>query len=56
MSNDAQKNEGKFSSNWEGSFRISDIAAGGAYYLEFLSGKIVLRMWNVTQLKFYYSW
>ncbi|XP_068461695.1 uncharacterized protein [Phaseolus vulgaris] len=55
MRSDARKDGGKFSSNWEGPFRISDAATGGAYYLEYLSGKSIPRTWNATHLKFYYS-
>jgi len=55
MRSDARKNEGKFSSNWEGPFRVWEVAQGGAYHLEWLSGKNVPRTWNVTHLKFYYS-
>jgi len=36
MRSDARKDGGKFTSNWEGPFRIADTAAGGAYYLEYL--------------------
>jgi len=56
MSSDARKDDGKFSSNWEGLFRIANTTAGGAYFLEFLSGKHVPRTWNARHLKFYYSW
>jgi len=45
----------KFLSNWEGPFRTRDDVVGGAYHLEGLSGKIVLRTWNAMHLKFYYS-
>ena len=55
MRSSARKEGGKFSSNWEGPFRIADTAAGGAYYLEHLSGKDIPRTWNATHLKFYYS-
>jgi len=55
MRSDARKDGGKFSSNWEGPFRIADTTAGGAYYLEYLSGKSIPRTWNATHLKFYYS-
>jgi len=55
MHSDAKKNEGKFSSNWEGPFRVREVAKGGAYHLEWLSGKIVPRTWKATHLKFYYS-
>jgi len=55
MCSDAGKDNGKFSSNREGPFRISETAAGGAYYFEYLSGKFVPRTWNATHIKFYYS-
>jgi len=55
MCSDARKNEGKFLSNWEGPFRISNTMVGRAYNLEILLGKIVPRTWNATHLKFYYS-
>jgi len=55
MRSDARRNEGKFSSNWEGPFRVRKVAKGGAYHLEWLPGKIVPRTWNATHLKFYYS-
>jgi len=55
MRSDARKDSGKFSSNWERPFRITDTTVGGAYRLEYLSGKTVPRTWNATHLKFYYS-
>jgi len=55
MRSDARKDDEIFSSNWEGPFCIADTAAGGEYYLEYLSGKSVPRTWNATHLKFYYS-
>jgi len=39
MRSDARKNEDKFSSNWEGPFRIREVAAGGTYHLEWLLEK-----------------
>jgi len=44
MRSDAWKDDRKFSSNWERPFRIANIAAGGAYHLEFLSRKNVPRV------------
>jgi len=55
MRSDARKDSGKFSSNWEGPLCIADTATGGAYYLEYLSGKSIPGTWNATHLKFYYS-
>jgi len=34
MRSDARKNEGKFSSNWDGPFRVREVAQGGAYNLK----------------------
>jgi len=56
MHNEVRKNERKFSSNWEGQFRVKDIMVDRAYYLEHPLEKIVPRTWNVTHLKIYYSW
>jgi len=53
MHNSARKDNNKFSSHWEGPFHIVDTTEGGAYHLEFLSGRNVPRTWN--DLKFYYS-
>jgi len=55
-----EKSEEKFSSNWEETFRVREVAdgrggGGGGYQLEWLSRKIVPRTWNATHLKFYYS-
>jgi len=33
MRSDARKNEGRFSSNWEGPFRVLNTTTSGAYYL-----------------------
>jgi len=55
MRSNARKSDDKFSSNWEGPFRIREVGEGGAYHLEHLSGKIVPRTWNATHLKFYFS-
>jgi len=53
MRSDARKDDEKFSSNWEGPFRIAGTATGEAYYLEYLSGKSVPRTWNATHIKLY---
>jgi len=55
MRSDVRKNDGKFSANWEGPFRISAVVGKGAYRLEHLSGRVVPRTWNATHLKFYFS-
>ena len=43
MRSDARKDDDKFSSNWEGPFRIAETTEGGAYHLEFLLGTNVPR-------------
>jgi len=55
MRNETRKDGGKILSNWEGPFCITNATVGGAYRLEYLSGKYVPRTWNATNLKFYYS-
>jgi len=55
MRSEARKNDGKFSANWEGPFRVTEVAGKGAYRLECLSGQAVPRTWNAAHLKFYLS-
>ena len=45
---------GKLGSNWEGSYCITLVAGIGAYFLEDLDKKAVLRPWNVNNLQRYY--
>jgi hypothetical protein len=45
----------KFSSPWEGSFIILDIAALGAYVLAEVDGAMLPNTWNVDQLRKYYE-
>ena len=45
---------GKLGPNWEGPYRITSVAGIGAYYLEDLNEKTVLRPWNVNNLIRYY--
>ena len=45
---------GKLGSNWEGPYRITLVAGIGAYCLEDLDEKAVLRPWNVNNLRRYY--
>jgi hypothetical protein len=49
------KDKNKFSSPWEGSFIIVDIAAPGAYVLAEVNGGILPNTWNIDQLCKYYS-
>jgi hypothetical protein len=50
------KDKHKFSSPWEGSFIIVDIAALGAYVLAKVDVSMLPNMWNVNQLRKYYAW
>jgi len=47
--------EGKLVANLEGPVRVVESLKNGAYRLEYLSNKAILRTWNATHLKFYYS-
>jgi hypothetical protein len=49
------KDKNTFSSPWEGSFIIVDIAAPGAYVLAEVNGGILPNTWNTDQLCKYYS-
>jgi len=55
MGSEARKNEGKFSTNCKGPFRIQSVVGNGAYRIEYLLGKVVPRTWNASHLKFYSS-
>ena len=46
---------GKLGPNWEGPYRITSMDGIGAYHLEDLDENVVLRPWNVNNLKMYYS-
>ena len=45
---------GKLGPNWEGPYRITSNAGIGAYFLEDLDEHVILRPWNVNNLKRYY--
>ncbi|XP_061344701.1 uncharacterized protein LOC133290607 [Gastrolobium bilobum] len=47
--------EGKLAPTWEGPYRIINKLGQGAYSLETLEGKALLRAWNADKLKKYYS-
>ena len=42
---------GKLGPNWEGSYCITSVASIGAYFLEDLDKHVILRPWNVNNLK-----
>ena len=45
---------GKLGPNWERPYRITSVVGIGAYYLEDLDERVILRPWNVNNLKRYY--
>ncbi|XP_072076491.1 uncharacterized protein [Arachis hypogaea] len=47
--------EGKLAANWEGPYRVKEVLGNGAYKLERLDGKEVLRTWNAGNLRRFYS-
>ena len=44
----------KLGLNWEGPYRITSMAGIGAYCLEDLDERVILRPWNVNNPKMYY--
>ena len=46
----------KLGPNWEGPYMVTTNLDNGAYWLQELDGKAIPRMWNVTHMKFYFSW
>ena len=45
---------GKLAQTWKGPYRVTAIAGAGAYYLEDLNERPLLRPWNVHNLKKFY--
>ena len=45
---------GKLGPNWEGPYRITSLASIEAYFLEDLDEHVILRPWNVNNLRRYY--
>nr|KYP66883.1 Retrotransposable element Tf2 [Cajanus cajan] len=54
---EARKNprQGKLAPNCDGPYRVRHNLNNGAYKLEYLSGEPILRTWNSSHLKVYYS-
>ena len=44
----------KLEPNWEGPYSITSVTDVGAYFLEDLDECVILRPWNVKNLKMYY--
>jgi len=55
MNSDVRQTEGKFSTNWQGPFRMLADAEKKSIQVEYLFGEPVPKTWNMTHLKFYYS-
>nr|CAN64615.1 hypothetical protein VITISV_036196 [Vitis vinifera] len=53
--NTAEVGAGKFQANWEGPYIVSKASESGAYHLQKLDGTLLLRPWNVSNLKQYYQ-
>lgn len=47
--------QGKLVQNWEGLYKVVAKIEMGAYVLETLSGDIITRTWNTSNLHKYYS-
>ncbi|KAJ1412777.1 hypothetical protein SESBI_20212 [Sesbania bispinosa] len=45
----------KLTPNWDGPYRVSEEFGRGAFKLKELSGKAVSRIWNLANLRLYYS-
>ena len=45
---------GKLEPNWVGPYCITSMAGIGAYFLEDLDERVILRPWNINNLKMYY--
>ena len=49
------ENKGKLSPNWKGPYRVLQKLNNGAYKLETLEGIQIPRIWNVSNLRLYFS-
>ena len=45
---------GKLWPNWEEPYCITSVASIGAYFLEDLDERVILRPWNINNLRMYY--
>ena len=53
--NTSEKGAGKFQANWEDPYIVSKTGESGPYHLLKLDGTLLLRPWNVSNLKQYYQ-
>jgi hypothetical protein len=54
VANTRNPNDGKLGPNWEGPYKVTSFAGVGAYRLEDMDGKPILRPWNICNLKKYF--
>ena len=54
VANTRNPNDGKLVLNWEGPYKVTSFAGVGAYRLEDMDGKSILRLWNICNLKKYF--
>jgi hypothetical protein len=54
MTNTRKANEGKLGPNWEGPYKVISLAGVGSYRLEDLDGKLILKPWNICNLRKYF--
>ncbi|KAL0410494.1 UNVERIFIED_CONTAM: hypothetical protein Slati_3639100 [Sesamum latifolium] len=52
---DALKPVGKLDPKWEGPYKITKIIGNGAYELEDTEGRVLSRLWNIHNLRRFYS-
>ena len=53
--NTTNEGVGKLQANWEGPYIVSKVGEFGAYHLQRLDETLLLRPWNVSNLKQYYQ-
>ena len=53
--NTTKREAGKFQANWDGPYIVSKTSESGAYHLQKLDRILLLRPWNVSNLKQYYQ-
>ncbi|GKV11576.1 hypothetical protein SLEP1_g22824 [Rubroshorea leprosula] len=46
---------GKLASNWEGPYTVAKVPHLGAYFLQDMEGKRIPRVWNINNMKKFYS-
>ena len=54
VANTRDPTDGKMGPNWEGPYKVTSVGGFGSFSLEDLEGTVVIRPWNVMNLKKYY--